>query len=204
MVFKSNIIIHLTSIFHSPLTAWWLQVCLVTVKFDDLSLPRVCNGGRQNEDLRTGVAHSVMSGGRVSEDWDQSSSPDPDPQDSLGSGPGPAPSSRLSRRFGWNFHWRKPRASRGGTSRAGPQAAATPDRGLRTKKWLCSALSSAGCRAPLCRRGWCRAYKTSKNPGQVFTCEAAKPRQGPGSSRSPWPDPGPTYVNDFPWIPVKW
>ena len=33
--------------------------CLVTVKFVDLSIPRVCNGGRQMEDWRSG-AHSCV------------------------------------------------------------------------------------------------------------------------------------------------
>ena len=142
----------------------------------------------------------VMSGGRVSGDWYT-----PVLILILRTRLGPGTSSQfpLSRRFGWNFHWRKPRASRGEAGQAEPghsQAAHGP--GAQDKKVI--VLSSAGLHSAGGAHGWDRAYKTSKNPGQVFTCEAAKPRQGPGSSRSPWPDPGPTYINDFPWITVKW
>lgn len=149
----------------------------------------------------------VMSGGRVSDDWDPPvliliprthSARARDQQL-------PVPGSVVA--SGEIFTEGNRERAGAGQAEPGHCLAARGDRGLRTKKWLCSALSSAGCRAPLCRRGRCRAYKTSKNPGQVFTCEAAKPRQGPSSllERSPWPDPGPTYItNDFPWISVKW
>ena len=128
-----------------------------------------------------GQGLTVMSGWRVSGDW-VSCLHSWSWSWGLGSGPGSHPgSSRLSRRFGWNFHWRKPRASRGepGPSRAEPLAdsAGLAQALLRTKKWLCSALSSAS--AGLSSAGGAHAdagaYKTSKNPGQVFTCEAAKP-----------------------------
>ena len=99
--------------------------------------------------------------------------------------------------------WRKPRAPsrqrRGGDKQSRPHG---PLHRAQDKKVivLSSELPLPGSAGS---HGWCRAYKTPKNPGQVFTCEAAKPRRGPGSTRSPWPDRGPTYNNDFPWIAAK-
>ena len=124
-ILKKHIVIPVTSISRSPLTAWWMQVHVLSL-LNLLICPYLGCVTEAGKWRIGGQGLTVVSGWRVSGDWVSLQSWSW--SSGLGSGPGSHPgSSRLSRRFGWNFHWRKPRASRGepGPSRAEPLPAAS-------------------------------------------------------------------------------
>ena len=171
-------LILLTFISRSPLTAWWMQVCLVTVQFDDLSIPRRCYGGRQIEDWRSGAHSGVRMTGqwRLSlQSWSWSS----------GLGSGPALSENFTRSGDWELKETEsdepePAEARRGQAEPGHTGLCA---GLRTKKWLCSALSSAST-GLMADAGLTRLLKI-----QVRCLHAKQPSRGRGRAPRVAPDP---------------
>ena len=140
--------------------------CLVTVKFVDLSIPRVCNGGRQMEDWRSGTHSDVrMTGQR----WLSLLSPLLILILRTRLGPGltsrqfPAQST-LRVKFSLKETESEPRRARATQSRATLATAwrsRTGSGSAQDKKVIVLSSELCLCRSVLCRRGsrWCRGLQ---------------------------------------------